>query len=113
MSSQTIRFEATFRKVKGRTILQLPESASTKLPSRGQVGVRGTINGPGPDVRNVDEQRPAERPVQTRQRRPDELYCRPGVRERIRDRTARKATVMARPSRRDGALAVQRESQHL
>jgi hypothetical protein len=47
MSSQAIRFEATFRKVKGRTIVQLPESASTKLPSRGQVAVRGTINGRG------------------------------------------------------------------
>lgn len=45
MSSQTIRFEGAVRKVQGRVILQLPESASSKLPSRGQVAVRGSING--------------------------------------------------------------------
>jgi hypothetical protein len=38
----TIRFEATVNK---STVLRLPEKASRKLPSRGQVAVRGTING--------------------------------------------------------------------
>ncbi len=45
MSNQTIRFEATLRRVKGKAILQLPETASRKLPSRGQVAVHGTMRG--------------------------------------------------------------------
>jgi hypothetical protein len=42
-----IRFEATAQQLHGRKILQLPAAASRKLPSRGQVAVRGTINGRG------------------------------------------------------------------
>jgi len=42
-----VRFEATLRTVGKSTILRLPEKASRKLPSRGQVAVRGTINGHG------------------------------------------------------------------
>ncbi len=41
----TIRFEATLYKIDKLTILRLPEHASEKLPSRGQVAVQGTING--------------------------------------------------------------------
>lgn len=41
----TIRFKATPYKIKSWTILRLPEKASEKLPSRGQVMVEGTING--------------------------------------------------------------------
>ena len=41
----TIRFDATINTIDGRTILRLPEKASKKLPSRGQVAVRGTMNG--------------------------------------------------------------------
>ena len=41
----TIRLDATPRKIGKATILRLPEKASVKLPSRGQVAVRGTING--------------------------------------------------------------------
>lgn len=40
-----IRFDATLYEVDKRTILRLPEEASEKLPSRGQVAVQGTING--------------------------------------------------------------------
>jgi hypothetical protein len=40
-----IRFDATLHTTKGPAILQLPEAASRKLPSRGQVAVHGTING--------------------------------------------------------------------
>lgn len=40
-----IRFAARLQTTGGRTILRLPEAASKKLPSRGQVAVRGTING--------------------------------------------------------------------
>lgn len=40
-----IRFDATLSAIDGSTILRLPEQASEKLPSRGQVAVRGTING--------------------------------------------------------------------
>ena len=43
----TIRFDATLSTIDKRTILRLPEKASGKLPSRGQVAVRGTINGHG------------------------------------------------------------------
>jgi hypothetical protein len=45
MTTPTIRFNAALRASKGRAILQLPEAASKKLPSRGQVAVQGTING--------------------------------------------------------------------
>jgi len=41
----TIRFDATLYAIDNRTILRLPEKASRKLPSRGQVAVQGTING--------------------------------------------------------------------
>jgi len=41
----TIRFEATLHMIDTWTILRLPEKASEKLPSRGQVSVQGTING--------------------------------------------------------------------
>lgn len=40
-----IDFDATLNRVEESTILRLPEDASRKLPSRGQVAVRGTING--------------------------------------------------------------------
>jgi hypothetical protein len=39
-----IRFEAKPFKIHDWTILKLPKNASTKLPSRGQVMVNGTIN---------------------------------------------------------------------
>jgi hypothetical protein len=42
---RTIRFEATLQTKSGRAILRLPQTASKKLPSRGQVAVNGTING--------------------------------------------------------------------
>jgi hypothetical protein len=40
-----IKFQSTLRKLGKWTILQLPDDASLKLPSRGQVMVKGTING--------------------------------------------------------------------
>jgi Bacteriocin-protection, YdeI or OmpD-Associated/Domain of unknown function (DUF1905) len=43
----TIRFNATLYTIDRSTLLRLPEKASGKLPSRGQVAVRGTINGHG------------------------------------------------------------------
>jgi hypothetical protein len=43
----TIRFDATVYTIDEWTILRLPEKASGKLPSRGQVAVQGTINGHG------------------------------------------------------------------
>jgi Domain of unknown function (DUF1905)/Bacteriocin-protection, YdeI or OmpD-Associated len=43
----TIRFDATLYTIDQRTILRLPEKASGKLPSRGQVAVQGTISGHG------------------------------------------------------------------
>jgi len=43
----TIRFDATVYAIDKSTILRLPEKASGKLPSRGQVAVQGTINGHG------------------------------------------------------------------
>jgi hypothetical protein len=43
----TTRCEATLCTIDKWTILRLPENASRKLPSRGQVAVRGTINGHG------------------------------------------------------------------
>jgi hypothetical protein len=42
-----VRFSATLCTVGELTILHLPEKASQKLPSRGQVAVKGTINGHG------------------------------------------------------------------
>jgi uncharacterized protein DUF1905 len=41
----TIRFDGTLYTIDKWTILRLPEKASGKLPSRGQVAVQGTING--------------------------------------------------------------------
>ncbi len=43
----TIRFDATLYTIDEWTILRLPEKASGKLSSRGQVAVQGTINGHG------------------------------------------------------------------
>ncbi len=43
----TIRFDAALSAIDNSTILRLPEKASRKLPSRGQVAVQGTINGHG------------------------------------------------------------------
>ena len=43
----TIRFDATLATIGTSTVLRLPETASKKLPSRGQVAIRGTINGAG------------------------------------------------------------------
>ena len=42
-----IRFDAALYKIDKWTILRLPEKASGKLSSRGQVAVQGTINGYG------------------------------------------------------------------
>jgi hypothetical protein len=44
-TTSTIRCDATLHALGERTILRLPEKASRKLPSRGQVAVQGTING--------------------------------------------------------------------
>lgn len=41
----TIRFDARLGTIDKTTILRMPEKASAKLPSRGQVAVQGTING--------------------------------------------------------------------
>ncbi len=41
----TIRFDARLSKIETSTVLRLPETASTNLPSRGQVAVNGTIDG--------------------------------------------------------------------
>ena len=43
----TIRFHATLSTIGKWTILRLPEKASAKLTSRGQVAVQGMINGHG------------------------------------------------------------------
>jgi hypothetical protein len=43
--SPAIRFDARLYTVDESTLLRLPEKASAKLPSRGQVAVQGTING--------------------------------------------------------------------
>jgi hypothetical protein len=40
-----VRFEGVLSAIGGSTILRLPEGARKRLPSRGQVAVRGTING--------------------------------------------------------------------
>jgi hypothetical protein len=42
-----IRFDATVSAIGTSFLVQLPERASKGLPSRGQVAVRGTINGVG------------------------------------------------------------------
>jgi uncharacterized protein DUF1905/bacteriocin resistance YdeI/OmpD-like protein len=42
-----IRFVARLSTIDTSTILRLPQTASRELPSRGQVAVRGTINGHG------------------------------------------------------------------
>jgi hypothetical protein len=42
-----IRFDATLSTIGTSTVLRVPETASKKLPSRGQVAIRGTINGAG------------------------------------------------------------------
>jgi hypothetical protein len=39
-----IRFESTLQRIGGSTIVRLPGDASAKLPSRGQVAVKGVIN---------------------------------------------------------------------
>ena len=44
-AAPTIRFDTTLATIDRSTILRLPEKASRSLPSRGQVAVRGTING--------------------------------------------------------------------
>lgn len=41
----TIRFDATLSTIDTTAVLRLPDTASTSLPSRGQVAVNGTING--------------------------------------------------------------------
>jgi hypothetical protein len=41
----TIRCETTLSKIDRRTVLRLPENASARLPSRGQVAVHGRMNG--------------------------------------------------------------------
>jgi hypothetical protein len=41
----TIRFSATLSTIDTSTVLRLPDTASKRLPSRGQVAVHGTING--------------------------------------------------------------------
>ncbi len=41
----TIRFKTKPFKIHDWTVLRLPEEASAKLPSRGQVMVKGTIKG--------------------------------------------------------------------
>src|SRR5437660_7359246 len=41
----TIRFDDTLHPFGKSPLLRLPEKASVKLPSRGQVAVQGTING--------------------------------------------------------------------
>ncbi len=45
MTPPMIRFDATLSTIGTSAVLRLPETASTKLPSRGQVAVHGTING--------------------------------------------------------------------
>ena len=41
----TIRFDATLSTIGTSAVLRLPQRASKNLPSRGQVAVRGPING--------------------------------------------------------------------
>src|SRR2546429_2512635 len=44
-AAPTIRFDAALQTIDKWTLLRLPERASRKLPSRGQVAVQGKING--------------------------------------------------------------------
>ena len=44
-AAAAIRFSAPLSAIDTSTVLRLPEAASLKLPSRGQVAVHGTING--------------------------------------------------------------------
>jgi hypothetical protein len=44
-ATPAIRFDGTLRTIEKWTIVKLPKEASARLPSRGQVAVRGTING--------------------------------------------------------------------
>ena len=44
-STPAISFEARLQSAGGLTILRLPDDASAKLPSRGQVAVKGVMNG--------------------------------------------------------------------
>jgi len=46
-TGEPIRFDATPYTIDKLTILRVPKTASGKLPSRGQVAVKGTINGHG------------------------------------------------------------------
>ena len=43
-NASAVRFEAQMRRIGSRTILRLPDDASAKLPSRGQVAVEGVMN---------------------------------------------------------------------
>jgi Domain of unknown function (DUF1905) len=43
-NTSAIRFEAEMRKIGRWTIVRLPDDASAKLSSRGQVAVKGVIN---------------------------------------------------------------------
>jgi hypothetical protein len=40
-----VRFESTIQKFQSHFVIQIPESAGKKLPSRGMVMISGTING--------------------------------------------------------------------
>ena len=40
-----IRFESRVHRTRGSTILRLPDEASARLPSRGQIAVKGVMNG--------------------------------------------------------------------
>jgi len=44
-STSTVRFEAEPRNTGGWTIVTLPDDASARLPSRGQVAVQAAVNG--------------------------------------------------------------------
>jgi Bacteriocin-protection, YdeI or OmpD-Associated/Domain of unknown function (DUF1905) len=46
-AATAVRFDATAETIGRSTIVRLPEKASKKLPSRGQVAVQGKINGRG------------------------------------------------------------------
>jgi hypothetical protein len=52
-TSEQIHFEADLITLKGHAILRLPDEASARLPSRGQVAVVGTVN--GQEIRTVIE----------------------------------------------------------
>jgi uncharacterized protein YdeI (YjbR/CyaY-like superfamily) len=45
VATETIRFDAALQTANGQTFLKMPKPASQKLPSRGQVAARATING--------------------------------------------------------------------